>query len=57
MKLHLSMKGSYVAPRTYITAAAPEGLVCASFNMVGVQVDEIYNLNGEDIDEGFDFEF
>lgn len=52
-----SMKGLYVTPRTYVTAAAPEGLICNSFN-VYVQVDELHNMNTvEDSEECFDFEF
>ena len=57
MKRHV-LKGSYVAPCAYITAAAPEGLVCVSFNVMQVQVDEIHNINTEsDPGECFDFEF
>lgn len=57
MKRHL-LKGSYVSPRTYVMTAAPEGLICVSFNFMGVEVDEIHNINAEsDPGECFDFEF
>lgn len=54
------MKGTYVAPRAYASAAAPEGLICVSFNVVGLQVDELTNMNTFTEDESaecFDFEF
>lgn len=57
MKRHL-LKGSYVAPCTYISTATPEGLICVSFNVMDVQVDEIHNINADpDPAECFDFEF
>lgn len=60
MKQHCIMKGTYVAPRAYASAAAPEGLICVSFNVVGLQVDELTNMNTFTEDESaecFDFEF
>lgn len=56
--IHFGIKGLYVAPRAYITAAAPEGLICTSVNLL-IQADEIQNINvanGSDSDD-FYFEF
>lgn len=57
--IRLGIKGSYVAPRTYITTAAPEGLICTSVTIVGVQADEFQNVNAAEgsVSDDFYFEF
>lgn len=56
--IHSGIKGLYVVPRAYSTAAAPEGLVCTSTNLL-IQADETVNVNTAEgsVSDDFYFEF
>lgn len=57
MRLISKTKKKYIAPCAYSSTTIPEGLICASFNFVGVEVDELHNMNTiADPEECYDFE-